>query len=48
MKYYIKCILCKEPFTESNVYTDLGWKETQVSGMCEKCFDECFMDNEDD
>jgi hypothetical protein len=33
------CIFCKEPFSDKNVFTQLGWRETQISGMCEKCFD---------
>ena len=33
------CIFCKEPFSDKNVFTPLGWRETQISGICEKCFD---------
>lgn len=33
------CVFCKEPFSDKNVFTQLGWRETQISGMCEKCFD---------
>jgi hypothetical protein len=33
------CINCEDPFTDKNVFTHLGWKETRISGMCERCFD---------
>ena len=36
------CITCAQPFTDANVYTALGWKETKISGMCEECFDDLF------
>lgn len=34
-----KCVQCKEPFSDSNFFTHLGWKETKISGLCEKCWD---------
>ncbi len=42
----IGCFSCKEPFTEKNVFTVEGWRETEISGMCEKCFDELFTEEE--
>jgi len=36
---YHHCVECEEPFTPSNVYSADGWKETQISGLCEDCFD---------
>lgn len=36
---YTHCLRCKDAFTDSNVYSALGWKETQISGFCESCFD---------
>lgn len=33
------CIICDESFTEKNCFTDAGWRETQISGLCESCFD---------
>lgn len=36
------CINCREPFSEKNVFTEDGWKETKISNMCEKCFDGLF------
>ena len=34
------CVKCSKPFTEKNVHTMDGWRETQISQMCEDCFDE--------
>jgi hypothetical protein len=36
---YGRCISCREPFSEANVYSEAGWLETRVSGLCEVCFD---------
>lgn len=48
-----KCIDCKEPFKPGkrgdpgvNVYTNDGMREVRITGMCEKCFDALF-DEED-
>ena len=41
------CIQCQQPFTEENVKTLLGWKETRLSGMCEKCFDALFEEEDE-
>jgi hypothetical protein len=40
------CVSCNELFTKENTYTLAGWRETQISGFCEKCFDELFKDND--
>lgn len=45
---YEECICCKEPFSDINVHTKEGWKETQISGMCETCFDDLFDGMEDE
>lgn len=37
-----RCIICNEPFTDKNVFTPSGWKETKISCICEKCFDKMF------
>lgn len=42
-----KCILCDQPFTAANVFTDAGWREVRLSGMCEECFDREFADEEE-
>lgn len=44
---YMACISCKLPFTAERVKTSAGWKETQISGMCEVCYDELFSDAQD-
>ena len=33
------CIQCKQPALE-RCYSDAGIREYQISGLCEKCFDE--------
>ena len=42
------CIRCKQPFTHANVFSPEGWKETEISGMCEMCFDDCTLSLEDE
>jgi len=39
------CVTCKEPFSEKNVFTPLGWAEVKISKMCEKCFDGMFKED---
>lgn len=41
-----RCIQCGEKFSETNVYTKEGALETQISGICERCFDEIFEGEE--
>ena len=36
------CRKCQKPFTSENVFTPAGWKETEISQMCEACFDAMF------
>lgn len=36
------CRRCKQPFTPDIVFTASGWRETAISGVCEKCFDEMY------
>lgn len=36
------CVSCGEKFSDKNVFTKAGWKETEISGICEKCWDEIF------
>jgi len=40
------CISCKEPALK-NCYSEAGIREVHISGMCEKCFDALFEDEED-
>lgn len=42
------CINCREPFSEKNVYTEAGRRETAISGLCEKCFDDMFKEQDDE
>lgn len=42
-----KCVFCEEDFSSKNIFTKLGWKESKISGICEKCFEEAFKDNND-
>ena len=34
-----RCVWCNHPFSDKNVFSDLGWREVEISQMCEKCFD---------
>jgi hypothetical protein len=38
------CVACKKMFTSLNTHTEAGWRETQISGICETCFDKAFGD----
>jgi len=40
----MRCVNCGGVFTNDNTFTRLGWRETQISGFCEVCFDEMFRD----
>lgn len=42
------CIQCGQPFTEDNVHSDAGWRETRLSNMCEDCFDELMAETDDE
>lgn len=33
------CVACKQRFSGDNCFTQAGWQETQISGLCERCFD---------
>lgn len=45
---YTACVSCKQEFSDENCFTQAGWQETQISGMCERCFDAATMESEDD
>lgn len=38
------CKICGEDFGPWNTSTAAGWRETQVSGSCEACFDRLFAE----
>lgn len=41
------CENCGDLFEPGvNVHSDAGWKETQISGFCENCFDEITLEEE--
>jgi len=42
------CIQCREGFSPSNVYSEAGWRETKISGLCERCFDEICKEPDDE
>lgn len=42
-----QCVLCNKPFSDLNVFTHNGWIETQITGMCETCFDGLFPDEDE-
>lgn len=44
---FARCIECRKPFTYKNTFTNAGWKETQISGYCEQCFDKLFKEDQD-
>lgn len=43
---YETCLDCHKPFSDKNVQTPLGWRETQISGICESCFASIFHKGE--
>jgi hypothetical protein len=42
------CVKCKQRFSESNVFSDAGWRETEISQICEDCWDKMFSENQED
>jgi len=42
------CCKCKQPFSDANVFTPAGWRETKASGLCEACWDAEFKPMEDE
>ena len=42
-----KCIDCGQPFKFGiNIFTEEGRREIDISGVCEKCFDSYFENEE--
>lgn len=41
------CEKCKAPYSDANVFTAAGWRETRSSGLCEACWDALFKPMED-
>jgi hypothetical protein len=46
-KLVLKCYACAKPFNNACVQTPAGWRETQISNMCETCFDMLFEVEDD-
>lgn len=48
INYYTEdhCVQCGEAFSNDNVFSQAGWKETKLSGLCERCFDDAFREAE--
>ena len=42
------CTQCNLHFSQANVHTSAGWAETQISGLCEDCFDGLFEEEEEE
>ena len=42
------CVKCKDAFSSENVFTSAGWRETGLSGFCERCWDAMFAEEDDD
>lgn len=38
------CRECKQLFTTANVKSIMAWRETQISGLCETCWDKVFAE----
>lgn len=50
-KCALSCLACHLPFSKATVKSANGWKETQISHICESCFDKMFtepLENEDE
>jgi hypothetical protein len=43
---FARCFDCKEPIGPANTRSAAGWRETQISGRCEDCFEELFKEDE--
>ena len=41
------CIQCNEPFSDKNVHSEAGWRETKLSQQCEDCWDKIMRDLHD-
>lgn len=36
---FTHCRCCGQVFSEFIVYSEAGWLETQITGLCEVCYD---------
>ncbi len=44
----IECCNCGVSFSPSVVYSQAGWRETQISGLCEVCFEDITQSVDED
>ncbi len=42
------CCDCRQPFSPENVQSAPGWRESQISGFCETCFDNLFLEGDEE
>lgn len=42
------CVSCKAPFSDQNVHSEAGWRETKISKTCEDCFDRICAEPEEE
>lgn len=40
------CLVCKQRFSDLNVYSEAGLAEIRISGICETCFDELTLEKD--
>jgi hypothetical protein len=45
---FVRCVSCGTGFSNKNVFSRLGWRESQISGFCESCFDKVFEAQNDE
>jgi hypothetical protein len=41
----VVCKECKAPFSSANTRTPEGWRDTQIIGWCETCYDALLFPN---
>jgi hypothetical protein len=37
-----RCLKCDSPFSAENTKSAAGWRDTQIVGFCEECYDDLF------
>lgn len=42
------CGVCSRPFGPRNTHSPAGWRDTQIVGYCEDCYDALFSDDDPD
>lgn len=45
---FLRCMNCNRDLASAGAASSIaGWRETQISGVCESCFDAMFEGNDD-